>query len=613
MSFSINQKKQIMKNYLIKIVLIVLFSNPSFSQSKEVLKKINEVENNLIPYVLVKNFKTWNIYDRMKCYNVKGVSVAVIKNYKIDWAKGYGLADTLKNQKVTTSTLFSAGSISKFVMAFGALKLVQENKMRLDKPINNYLKSWKIKENEWSKTKPVTLQMLLSHTAGTSQTSYFGFTPDKKLPSIIEILNGDNIAESRGIVVNSEPGKDFRYSGGGSMVAQMAIMDVTNQSFEDFFKLNVFKKLGMKNSTFEQPLPKKLNKSASWAYSSASWFKGMPYVYPQQAAAGLYITPTDLAKFCIEIQKSYLGKGKILNQNLTKKMLTPQAFISDGSYREDIGIGPFLIQKTDNKSEKGKYFEFTGVNAGFLAYAIASVEDGNGVIVMLNSGDDVNGLGKEIRRAVAKTYNWTHFLPKEMEPIILDKKDLIEMTGRYKSGEDEVISMEIENDYLVERFNNGNPIYCFPISKDSIVFSDYNIKGVFGRDEKGKINSLKNIYQKEGMPKMKDNEFAPNELLTQKKYAEAKVYYAKLKMDEYKIAYLAYDLLNRKNADLLAVKTILELAEEQNPKSSIVFCRWGDYYLILNDKQKAIQYYKKALILEPENNEVKTTISKLSN
>lgn len=602
-----------MKNHFIKIVVFYLFSIATYAQSKAVLKKINAVENNLIPFVPVKDFKTWNIHDRMKFYNIKGVSIAVIKNFKIEFAKGYGLADTLKNQKVTTSTLFSAGSISKLVMAVGALKLVQENKLSLNEPINNYLKSWKIKENEWSKTKPVTLQMLLSHTAGTSQTSYFGFTPDKKLPTILEILNGDKIAASRGVVVNSEPEKEFRYSGGGSMIAQMAIMDATNQKFEDYFKQNIFDKLGMENTTFEQPVSEKFNKNAAWAYSSASWFKGMPYVYPQKAAAGLYTTPTDLAKFIIEVQKSYLGKGKILNQDLTKLMLSPQAEVSDGSYKEQIGIGPFLIQRTDNKAEKGKYFEFTGVNAGFLAYAIGSIEDGNGVVIMLNSGDDVNGLGKEIRRAVAKTYNWTNFLPKEIEPILLSKSELTEMTGRYRSGEDEVISMQIENNYLVERFNNGNPIYCFPIAKDSIVFTDYNIKGFFIRDENGKIISLKNIYQKEGMPKMKDNDFVPNELLKQKKYLEAKNAYANLKMNEYKITYLIYELMNRKNADFVAIKTLLELAEEQNPTSSIVFCRWGDYYLKLKDKQNALNFYKKALSFEPESEEIKTTISQLSN
>ena len=203
-------KIKIMCKIIITIVVVFFAFNVN-AQSKSLSERINAVENGLIPFVPVKDFKSWTINERMKFYNVNGVSIAVIKNYKIDWARGYGLADTLKKEKVTTQTMFSAGSISKLVMAIGALKLVQDNKLHLDLPINNYLKSWKVKENQWSKTKPVTLRMLLSHTSGTSQAYYFGFTPDKKrFPTIVEILNGEPISESRGVVVNSEPGKEFR-------------------------------------------------------------------------------------------------------------------------------------------------------------------------------------------------------------------------------------------------------------------------------------------------------------------------------------------------------------------------------------------------------------------
>lgn len=104
----------------------------------------------------------------------------------------------------------------------------------------------------------------------------------------------------------------------------------------------MFDKLGLQNSTFEQPLPLKYKKQSSWAYSSASWFKGMPYVYPQQAAAGLYTTPSDLAKVFIDVQKSYIGKGKILGKSITKQMLSPQKKVSGGAYKEDIGISCLL-------------------------------------------------------------------------------------------------------------------------------------------------------------------------------------------------------------------------------------------------------------------------------
>ena len=595
----------------ILILLLTLFAGQTFAQVKKVKNNIIQVENNLIPFVPVKGFKGWNILDRMKYYKVPGVSIAVIKDYKIHWAKGYGLADTTKNIPVTTETMFSAGSISKFVMAVTALKMVENGQLELEKPINNYLTSWKIAENDFTKKEPVTLRMLLSHSAGTSQSSYFGFTPNQPLPTIAEILSGAKISETRPVVVNSEPNKEFRYSGGGSMIAQMALMDVSGQSFSSLTQKILFDPLGMKNATFEQPVPSKFTKQSSWAYSGASWFKGMPYVYPQQAAAGLYTTPTDLAKFFIDVQQSYLGKGKILSQTTTKKMLSAQQNVSDGSYKEQIGIGPFLIQRTDNTDPNGVYFEFTGVNAGFLAYGIASVTGGNGVVIMLNSGDDVNGLGKEIRRAVAKTYNWTNFLPREIEPISLTNAELDKFAGRYRMAADEVLYLRREKNYLVENINEGNDIYCFPIAKDTIVFTDYNIKGYFKRNDQGEVISLQNIYQDKPMPKMKADEFSPGEYLKMKKYEEAKAGYREMKMNEYQITYRAYDLMNKKPFNIDAVKTILELAIEQHPNSSIVYSRWGDYYLKMNDKTKAVESYRKAVELDPTDQQTKDILNGL--
>ena len=412
-------------------------------------------------------------------------------------------------------------------------------------------------------------------------------------------------------MVNSEPNTAFRYSGGGSMIAQLALMDVSKKSFSMLTQELLFDKLGMKNSTFDQPVPAKYAKQSSWAYSNASWFKGMPYVYPQQAAAGLYTTPTDLAKFFIDVQKSYLGKGKILRQATTKKMLMPQQNVSDGSYKEQIGIGPFLIQRTDNKDPRGIYFEFTGVNAGFLAYGMASVEGGNGVIVMLNSGDNQNGIGKEIRRAVAKVYKWTNFLPTEIQPIMLTEKELDKFTGRYRMATDEVLYLRREKNYLVEKINDGNDIYCFPIANDSIVFSDFNIKGFFKRNENGDVVALQNIYQEKPMPKMMVDEFSPGEYLRMEKYDEAKKAFGAMNMNESQITYLAYDLINTKPLNAKAANTILELALEQHPNSSMVYSRWGDYYLKLNNKRNAIKSFQKAIELDPSDQQTKDLLETL--
>lgn len=598
-----------MKKYLFFTLFYFFFSLCCFAQNKKQKADMEAVEHNLMPYVPVKGFVGWDIKERMKYYGVPAVSIAVIKNFKIEWAKSYGWADTTKKVVAQNNTMYSAGSISKLLTATIAMKLVQAKKIDLDLPINNYLKSWKLGENDFTKNKPVTLRMLLSHTAGTSQSSYWGFLPTKNsLPTVVEILNGEAVAESRKVVVNSEPDKAFQYSGGGTMIVQMVIMDILGKDFETIAQEQIFVPLQMKNSTFDQTAHEKRASQMAWGYSNASWYKGVPYVYPQQAAAGLYTTATDLAIFMAELQKCYAGKGKLLQQAYTKMMVMPKAVISQGNYKEQIGLGAFLLEKTGNTSSKGKYFEHQGANAGFISYAMGSVEGGNGVVILMNTGDDFNGFGTELRRAVAKVYGWHNFLPTEIAPITLLNNELEEYVGRYRKGIDEVIYIGKENSYLVEKINEGRDIYCFPIAKDSIVFTDFNTKGKFDRDENGKVIGLRYEWQEKPMPKMKDNEFSPSEHLKNKRYAEAKEGFKAMNWNEYQITYMAYELFNKKNADLEAVKTVLTLASELYPQSAIVNARWGDFYLFLNERSKALQYYEKALQIEPNDNALKEKI-----
>jgi tetratricopeptide (TPR) repeat protein len=231
---------------------------------------------------------------------------------------------------------------------------------------------------------------------------------------------------------------------------------------------------------------------------------------------------------------------------------------------------------------------------------------------MLNSGDNPNGIGKEIRRAVAKVYNWKNFLPNEIQPISLSREHLEKLTGRYRMGTNEVLYLRRENNYLVENINEGDDIYCFPISKDTIVFTDFNVKAFFRFNEKGEAISLQSVWQEKPMLKMRDNEFSPNEYLRQKKYSEAKAGFKAMNLSEYQITYIAYDLLNKKPANLEAAKAILETAQEQHPNSSVVYSRWGDYYLKANDKRSAIKSYQKATELDPGDEQTKEILNTLT-
>jgi len=582
----------------------------TFSQTKN--PRIAQVENSLLPYVPVEGLAGWNLPERMKFHRVPGLSIAVIRDYKIDWVKAYGLADTTTRKRVTTETMFSAGSISKLVAAVAALKLVEEGKLDLDSPINASLRSWKLPENEVSQKTPVTLRMLLSHRGGTSQSAYFGFTPDRQpLPSVVDILSGKPGTDSRPVVVNSTPNGEFRYSGGGYLVAQLAMMDATGQDFASLTGKAVFQRLGMAHTTFAQPLPERFARNASWAYSSNAWFKGMPYVYPQQAPAGLYSTPTDLARLLIDLQNSYRGKKGLLSAASVEAMLTPQAVVSDGAYREEIGLGAFLLQRSRNQVPEGRYFEHTGVNAGFLAYFLGSVTGGNGVVILMNNDGGAGELGKEIRRAVAKVYNWPHFLPDAIEPVTLADSALNSYVGRFKRGADEVVYFRRENKFLVETINDGNPILCAPVGRDTIAFTDYTLRGLFERGPSGRIDSFRVEGSARAMPRLAEDEFLPNELLRLGRIAEAVEGYRRLNLNEYQLTYMAYELLNRRPADLPAAAGILELARQQFPKSAIVYARWGELYEKRGQKPEAIEAYQTALKYNPSEEEIKGKLAGL--
>lgn len=389
-------------------------------------------------------------------------------------------------------------------------------------------------------------------------------------------------------------------------------MDVSSERFEALCDRILFQPLGMFQSTFAQPLPGKFQAQAAWGYSYASWYEGMPYVYPQQAAAGLYATPSDLASFLIEIQQALRGKGKVLSQASVQTMITPVAKVSEGGFREEMGVGPFLLQRIDNQDPQGRYFEFTGVNAGFVAYLIGNITEGYGAVIMLNTGDDFNGLGKEIRRAIAQTYGWHNFLPSAIQPKKWTKAELERVVGRYRLGPDEVMSFQREGDHLIQVINSGSPIPCFPIAVDSIVLTDFNIKAHFRFDAQGRAISFQSAYQPNAIPRMVEDEFTPTELINTQRLPEAQALLRTQQLNVYQITYKIYELLNRKPVgNFAAAKMLLELAEEQHPKSAIVFARWGDYYLKMQDRAAAIRAYERANQLDPSDEGVLKVLGRL--
>ena len=335
-----------------------------------------------------------NILERMKFYNVENVSIAVINDNRIEWAKAYG-----NNPSINEHTLFQAGSVSKPLTAFGVLLLVQQGKIALDEDVNVYLKRWKIPENIYIETKKVTLRQLLSHTAGTSIDGFPGYSVKGPIPDIVEILQGNkSTVNTKPILMVAEPATGMKYSGGGTLIVQLLIEDITNQPFAIWMQNNVLIPLGMCESSFEQPLSTYKALHAAPGYHNGVLMEGKWNVYPELSAAGLWSTPRDLAKLIIYIQCALKNEAtNILNPEFVKQMITRQKI---GGKEIESGLGLFL-----ENSDQNLIFEHDGQNFGFITRFLGYAYHGKGVVIMMNN-DTAWPLMKEITFSVAKSYNW---------------------------------------------------------------------------------------------------------------------------------------------------------------------------------------------------------------
>ena len=336
-----------------------------------------------------------NLQQLMELYKIPGLSIAVIDNFQIAWAKGYGVVEMGSNKTVTTKTLFQAGSISKPVAATGALFLVQNGKLSLDENVNDNLKSWKVPDNEFTKTEKVTLRRILSHAAGLTVHGFPGYDVDASLPTTVQVLNGEKPANTPPVRVDMVPGTKEMYSGGGVTIEQLLMTDKTGKAFPELMYEIVLEKIGMTDSSYEQPQPPaRAALTAAGTYMDGKTVHGRWHIYTEMAAAGLWTTPTDLSRFAIEIALSKNGKSnRALSQQTTREMLTP--------VMEEAGLGFFL-----DKDNPGQ-FGHKGADEGFQAFLTMNGESGKGVAIMGNSDNFLN-MADYLVQSIAKEYGWNY-------------------------------------------------------------------------------------------------------------------------------------------------------------------------------------------------------------
>jgi CubicO group peptidase (beta-lactamase class C family) len=335
-------------HHLVSIIAAALlpFGTVGASAETEPLPaRIARVINNLQPLNPIRNqpMPKRTLSERMAHYQTPGVSIAIINDGAIEWAGGFGVKHWRKSARVDDRTLFQAASISKMVFAVAVMRLVQDGKIDLDADINTYLTSYKVPSNgDWQPG--ITIRQILNHSAGLTVSGFPGYSSDDSLPVIRDVLEGKAPANTGRVQVNIIPGLQSRYAGGGTILAQVAITDFLKRDFPTLMEELVFEPLAMRDSTFVQPLPRRKHKQAAtghpWRYRA---LQGKWHVYPEQAAAGLWTTPTDLAKFGLALQQVLRDhQQQFLSSNSVAAMLTP---FSD----ENVGLGVFIEGKGDNE------------------------------------------------------------------------------------------------------------------------------------------------------------------------------------------------------------------------------------------------------------------------
>jgi CubicO group peptidase (beta-lactamase class C family) len=433
-----------------------------------------KVENGLRLPISTPADKPMRLTDRMAHYQVPAVSIAVIANGKIKWAQAYGLRQVEPASPVTVDTLFQAASISKPISAMAALALVEQGKLNLDGDINVHLQSWKIPSSNFTANQAVSLRSILTHRSGLSTWGFAGYARDAALPTLRQVLDGAAPANSDAVRSFAAPGKDPRYSGGGFTVMQQAMIDVSGKNYSELLNTLVLKPTGMAQSGFQA---RKDGENIAFGYVDAQPVKGGYHLYPELAAAGLWTTPSDLARFIINLQEISAGKkGGVISPDLARKMLTAT----------DDGWG--LGIRVDSEGKQA-YFNHRGANEGFQCYFVGLIGSRSGAVVMTN-GSGGYRLAEEIMRSIAADEGWPVLQGKLREIVDVPAATLQNYEGFYDVGGQANIYVSVADGKLVVR-KEGTPWVVAPAASMNRFYVDEIEQEVsFVGPEKGAAASL---------------------------------------------------------------------------------------------------------------------------
>lgn len=457
----------------------------------------------LLPEVVVDGERPWRLEERMRHHGVPGVSIAVIDRFEVVWARAYGVADVDTQAPVTKDTLFQVSSTGQTVAAAMALRLVEDGRLSLDGDVNAALRSWKVPPSQVPGGTPVTLARLLSHSAGLSVPGSPGFEPGEPRPTLLATLDGLPPANTRPVRVEHEPGT-FRSAGGGYMILQQLLEDLTGEPFAGLAQRMVLSPLDLRRSTFAQPLPPELASSAASGHGEdGKVLPGRWRVHVDLSAAGFWSTASEYARFVADLQRAAAGRpAKLLSPEMARRMLAPVT--------PQTGLGVALLPRRGVT-----YFGHGGANWGYNSMFVAHPQTGQGVVVLTNS-DNGGPLCWEIVRSVASAYDWPGYLPEPRRRLALSERALDRLAGRYRLDADDVLTVERQGDRLRAISTLGKPFKLLPVEGDTFVRVDQSLEYRFSTDSPGTATLSTRWPDEEwgsGAAKIGANEKVPSERL----------------------------------------------------------------------------------------------------
>lgn len=382
-----------------------------------------QLEHSLRGYYVIKGqAESVSLLSAMEHYKIPGVSIAAIHDGRYILVKAYGYKDSSTRQPLTSNDLLQAASMSKPITVIAALKLASQKKLDLDANINNYMTDkWRLGDNQYTKTQPVTARLLMAHLGGVNVAGFPGIDHSvSKLPTIIDVLNGKKpYITTDAVKVVATPGSKFAYSGGGISILQLAMMNIIGQDFASWMKSEVFEPFAMQHSTFIQPLPESYQSIASSGHDKNGLvYKGRYHDYPEQAAAGLWTTPVELIGIMNHLKMAYYGHCSPLSieSSFFSQMFTQQK-------PSPYGLG-FMLESTPEVFT----FGHDGVNDGFQSKMIAFVTPhgskakllDDALIVMTNS-DNGHYVLDPVVNAFTDAYGINYHPPIQISPQALPK------------------------------------------------------------------------------------------------------------------------------------------------------------------------------------------------